>query len=197
MPDVRFMHGSPGSSRLDVYTGGRRVASNLHYGRHSDYHVMPEGDHEYSLYPAGRRFRPIVRSRVVIGPIRRYTIAVSGYPRRVILLPVPDLVPAAAPGMVYIKFVHLSPNAPNLDLILPDGTALFSNIGYNGRTAYIPLSPGSYTLQVVATGSVRVLMTVPANLASGGAYTVYGLGLMGSAANPLRASFSQDGASQY
>jgi hypothetical protein len=197
MPDVRFMHGSPGNSRFDVYTGGRRVASNLGYGRHSDYHNMPEGDHDYTLYPAGRRFRPIARSRVVIGPVNRYTVAVSGYSRRVVLLPLPDIVEVAAPGMAYIKFVHLSPNAPNFDIILPDGTVLFSNIGYNGRTAYVPLSPGNYTLQVVAAGTGQVLTTVTANLSSGATYTVYSLGLTGSISNPLRASVSLDGAEQY
>ncbi len=186
MAYIRFMHATPGGAHVDLYAGGRRIASNVPYGRLTDYYNIPGGTHEISLYPAGRHDRAIISGSIELTPNGYYTIASSGYPANVALVPISEQPPAAMPGMAYIRFVHLSPNAPNVDITLPDGTVLFSNIGYNTRTGYISVNTGSYTLQVVPTGTNQVLLTVPVMLAGGGVYTVYVLGMVGSSSNPLR-----------
>jgi hypothetical protein len=186
MAYIRFLHGTPGGQHVDLYAGGRRIASNIPYGHLTEYHHIPGGTHEITLYPAGSRVRPLFRGRIVLTPGGYYTIATSGYPANIALVPISELPTAVAPGMAALRLVHLSPNAPNVDLTLPDGTVLFSNIGYNTRTGYINVSPGTYTLQVVPTGTNQVLLTVPVTLVSGQPYTVYILGMVGSSSNPLR-----------
>jgi hypothetical protein len=195
MAYARFMHGAPGTSNFDVYAGGRRLYSNLNYGMYSDYLYIPDGLNQLALYPAGSLANPYASSIYALTPGGYYTFALSGYPGGVTMLPMPEQQPTLIPGQSYIRVAHLSPNAPNVDITLPDGTVLFSNVGYNGRTGYIALSPGVYSLQVSPTGTNQVVMTIPSiSLAPGTTYTVALLGLMGSSANPLRAVVAQDGA---
>jgi hypothetical protein len=195
MAYARFMHGAPGASNFDVYAGGRRLYSNLNYGMYSDYLYIPDGLNEFTLYPAGARVNPLVSSSIAISPGGVYTIAASGYPGRVALLSLQEQQMGISPGLSYLRFVHMSPNTPNVDVILPDGTVLFGNIGYNARTGYVALTPVAYALQVVPTGTNQVLMTIPSvALAPGTTYTLFLTGLMGSTSNPLRAAVSQDGA---
>jgi hypothetical protein len=194
MAYARFMHGAPGTSNFDVYAGGRRLYSNLNYGMYSDYLYIPDGLSQIALYPAGSLVNPFVNSSIALTPGGYYTFALSGYPGGVTMLPLPEQLPAISPGQSYFRFVNLSPNVPNVDITLPDGTVLFSNVGHNARTGYIALSPGAYSLQVSPTGTNQVIMTMPSlSLAPGTTYTISLLGLMGSSSNPMRAVIAQDG----
>ncbi len=194
MAYARFMHGSPGAGSFDVYAGGARLYSNIPYGALSNYMYFPDGLNQLSLYPAGTLVNPLVSTSYTLVPGGIYTFALGGYPGGATMLPLPELLPAISPGQSYLRFVNLSPNSPKVDVILPDGTVLFGNIGANARTGYVALSPGTYALQVVPAGTTQVIMTLPSlTLALGTTYTVSLLGLMGSSANPLRAVFAQDG----
>ncbi|MGD0153104.1 MAG: DUF4397 domain-containing protein [Thermacetogeniaceae bacterium] len=194
MPEVRFLHASPGVSNVDIYVNGSRYASNVPYNQHTGYLRFPGGAHQIIIYPAGRRLRPIFSGSVTLNPEGFYTIAASGYPGRVVLLPISEQPPMAVSGQAYVKFAHLSPNTPNVDIVLPDGTVLFSNIGYNGRTSYVAVTPGTYTLYVNLAGTNQTVLTVPnVVLAPGVAYTVYATGVQGSSSNPLRVVITQDG----
>ena len=93
----------------------------------------------------------------------------------------------------YIRFAHLSPNAPAVDIALPDGTVLFSDIQYQEYTDYINVAPGNYTLQVKLAGGDDVVLTVPnVKLLPGTIYTVFAVGLAGGTP-PLDALIAVDG----
>jgi len=195
MAYARFMHGAPGTSNFDVYAGGTRMYSNLNYGMYSDYLYMQDGLNQIALYPAGSMLNPLVSSYYTLSPGGYYTFALSGYPGGVTMLHLPTQLPTLTSGQSYVRVVHLSPNAPNVDVTLPDGTVIFSNVGYNARTGYVALSPGTYSLLVSPTGTNQVVLTIPSlTLAPGTAYTVAVMGLAGSLSNPLRAVVAQDGA---
>jgi hypothetical protein len=190
------MHGSPGASGLDVYAGGNRLYSNLGYGMYSDYMYLPDGLNQISLYPAGSLSNPLYNGSLVLTPGGYYTFALSGYPGGISVLPLQEQIAGVSSGQSAIRLVNMSPNSPNVDIALPDGTVIFGNVGYNARTGYSALSPGTYSLQVVQSGTSQVVMSIPSiNLAPGTSYTLYLLGLMGSTTNPLRAVVTQDGTS--
>jgi hypothetical protein len=122
-----------------------------------------------------------------------YTIGVGGYPGHVVMLPAQEQAALAA-GQSALRFVNMSPNAPNVDVVLPDGTMLFTNIGSHTRTGYATMIPATYTFQIAQTGTAMVLVsTPPAVLAPGASYTLAMLGLIGSSSSPLRAMVAQDG----
>ncbi|MPM72935.1 hypothetical protein SDC9_119911 [bioreactor metagenome] len=121
------------------------------------------------------------------------TVAAINKLANISLLPIMELyMPMYDKRISYIKFAHLSPNAPAVDIALPDGTKLFTNIKYKQYTDYINAAPGNYTLLVKPTGTDQVALTVPnVNLLPGKIYTVYAVGLLGETP-PLDAIISID-----
>ncbi len=78
-----------------------------------------------------------------------------------------------------VRFAHFSPNAPAVDITLPNGTVLFRNVPYKAVTDYIRVAPGTYTLQVRPTGSNQVVLTVPDVVINpNDMKTIYAIGLV-------------------
>jgi hypothetical protein len=92
-----------------------------------------------------------------------------------------------------LRFAHLASAAPALDLVT-DGTTLFSDVGYQDVTEYVPVNPATYTLRLRSAGTGGVVLTAPnATLTSGRFYTVYAVGMPGSGAPPLQVLIPLDG----
>jgi hypothetical protein len=84
------------------------------------------------------------------------------------------------PNNAMIRFTHLSPNAPAVDITLPDGTILFGNVPFMHLTRYLSVPASNYTLQVRVAGTPTVVLTVPnVVLEPDTFYTVYAVGLVG------------------
>ena len=108
------------------------------------------------------------------------TVAAIGTLSDIGLLAITDANEARKPGKAMIRFLHLSPNAPAVDITLPDGTVIFSNVSFKQITPYIDVAPMNYTLQVRVAGTSSVVLTVPnVNLVADKYYTVYAIGLAG------------------
>jgi hypothetical protein len=92
-----------------------------------------------------------------------------------------------------IRFAHLAPDVPAVDVALPDGTVLFSNVTYSSVTSYLAVAVGNYTLQVRVGGTDQVVLTLPnVYLAPGIASTIFAIGLL-TGTPPLQAIVAMDG----
>ena len=108
------------------------------------------------------------------------TVAAVGTLSDIELLAIPDANETRMPGKALIRFLHLSPNAPAVDITLPDGTVIFSNVSFKHITPYMDVTPMSYTLQVRVAGTSNIVLTVPnVNLMTNKYYTIYAIGLVG------------------
>ncbi|MPN48441.1 hypothetical protein SDC9_196048 [bioreactor metagenome] len=91
-----------------------------------------------------------------------------------------------------VKFVHMSPNAPAVDITLADGKKLFTNISFKQATDYIMVTPGVYGIQVRLAGTNTIVLTVPNVSIQGGIpYSIYAIGLAGGKP-PLAAVLVED-----
>ena len=100
-----------------------------------------------------------------------------------------DLTPPAA-GKALVRFLHLSPDAPAVDVaIASSGTVVFGNTSFKGFTAFTPLNAGTYNLDIRLTGTSTVALVLPAiTLQEGKIYTVFAKGLVqGTGAQALGA----------
>lgn len=175
---LRLLHAAPLTGRVDVYANGNPIAGNLVYRGFSPYVKLPPGRYNITVYPAGATVGPIISSVLELRPGSIYTAAIIGRTPDVELYTVPDIRVPIPSGMANVRFVHLSPGAPAVDVTLPDGRILFSNISYKGITGYIPLAPGRYTIQLRLAGTNTVVLTVP-NIVLRPArnYSLYAIGL--------------------
>jgi hypothetical protein len=124
-----------------------------------------------------------------------FTVAAVGLRPNISLLPIEEPKTAIPSGMAMIRFSHLSPTAPAVDITLPDGRVLFSNVQYLETTGYLPVPPATYRLQARIAGTSQVVLDVPnIRLMQNNYYTVYAVGLPGSQP-PLQVLIPLDGQS--
>jgi hypothetical protein len=192
---VRILHASPGASPVDIYINNRKAISNLKYREFTEYLPLPYGRYNIKLFPAGRTTNPIIDTMVDIPPRTILTVAAINKPENIALLPIEDVQMPIQQGKTYLRFVHLSQNAPNVDVKLPDGTELFTDVGYKEITDYIEVNPGTYTVEVFPTGTNQRVLYVPnIRLRPNRFYTVYAVGLVNERP-PLQVLIPLDGSS--
>lgn len=76
-----------------------------------------------------------------------------------------------------LRVVHASPDAPAVDVLVDEATAL-TNVPYRAASAYLTVSPGDRRLRVRATGTTTTVIDATANLENRANYTVIATGLL-------------------
>lgn len=177
---VRIIHTVPDAPNVDIYANDQLIVNNLAYGVYTDYLPIPEGTYRISLYVAGTKDSAVISNMLTVNRNAIITVAAVGTLSDIELLAIPDANETRMPGKALIRFLHLSPNAPAVDITLPDGTVIFSNVSFKHITPYMDVTPMSYTLQVRVAGTSNVVLTVPnVNLVANKYYTIYAIGLVG------------------
>jgi ABC-type uncharacterized transport system permease subunit len=99
-----------------------------------------------------------------------------------------DLTMPAA-GQAHVRFVHLSSDAPAVDITTKDGTVVFPNVSFKKFTNFLPLNAGSYDLQVRLAGTSTVVLDLNGiRLDNRKIYTVFARGFVsGSGGTALNA----------
>ena len=177
---VRVIHTVPDAPNVDIYANDKLIINNLAYGSYTDYLPIPEGTYKISLYVAGTKNSPVLANMLTVNKNSILTVAAVGTLSDIGLLAITDADETRKPGKAMARFLHLSPNAPAVDITLPNGTVIFSNISFKHITSYIDVAPMNYTLQVRVAGTSNVVLTVPnLNLNADKYNTVYAIGLVG------------------
>ena len=193
MGKVRVIHTVPDAPNVDIYANDKLIISNLAYSDYTDYLSIPEGTYKISVYVAGTKDSPVLSNMITVNKNSILTVAAVGTLTDIALLANTDSNEARKPAKAMIRFLHLSPNAPAVDITLPDGTVIFSNVAFKHITPYIDVMPMNYTLQVRVAGTSNVVLTVPdVNLDADRYYTIYAIGLAGGSPE-LEALLLQDG----
>lgn len=175
---IRILHASPNAPGVDVYVNNVLTARDVTYKEFTQYIPLAGGLYNIKAYPTGTKVNPVIDTNVNIPPSSIFTIAVTGMLADIALTLVQEPPIQRLPSETFIRIAHLSPNTPNVDITLPSGTKLFSDVEYKEVTDYIPIRPGVYELQARQMGTNNIILTVPnTNLRSGNIYTVYIVGL--------------------
>lgn len=180
MGHVRVLHAVPDAPNVDVYANDKIIAKNLAFGENTPYVPVAAGNYEIELYVAGTKGSPVLANSLSIRNDSILTVAAAGTLKTIGFLAIPDSNMPMERGKAMVRFAHLSPNAPAVDITLPNGTILFRNVSYKQLAPYISVAPMNYTLQVRVAGTPNVVLTVPnVNLDQNKSYTVYAIGLVG------------------
>lgn len=189
---IRVLHASPDAPPVDIYIDGKKAIDNLAYGMMAGYVSIEAGERKIEVFPAGSTKNPVISAKVPLDADTFTTIAAVGKLANIEPLVLMDYDTMVPKNSSLIRFVHMSPNAPAVDITLPDGKKLFSNVGFKQVTDYISVNPGNYTLQVRLPGTNTVVLTLPNIKLEGGVpYSVYAIGLAGGMP-PLTAVIVED-----
>lgn len=85
--------------------------------------------------------------------------------------------PVAAQDDAFVRVVHASPDAPNVDVWV-DGETVLTDVPFTAVSDYLALPAGTYTVQVTATGSTDAVIDADLTLEAGASYTVAATGLL-------------------
>lgn len=193
MSYVRVIHTVPDGPNVDVYANDELIVSDLAYGDYTDYLTIPEGRYKISLHVAGSETPAVLSNMLTVNPGSIMTVAAVGTLDDIGMLAITDTNNTRNSREASLRFLHLSPNAPAVDITLPNGTVIFSNVSFKDITPYIDVPPMDYTLQVRVAGTSDVVLTVPnVNPMANNFYTVYAIGLVGGDPK-LDALLIQDG----
>lgn len=175
---VRLLHASPGAPGVDVFANGKPIARNVRYRAFTPYIKVVPGTYRITVYPAGTTTKPLIDTQMTFQPNSIYTAAAIGRAPNIELFTVPEPKVATPPGRANVRFVHLSPNGPSVDITTPDGKIIFPNVKYKGITNYTAMAPGRHTLQARISGTDKAVLNVPNILLKPRRnYTVYAIGL--------------------
>ena len=180
MSFVRVIHAVPDAPNVDIYADDELIVRNLAYGNYTDYMPIPEGRYRISLYVTGTTNSPVLSNMLNVNRNDALKVAAVGTLDTIAFIAIPDNNSHMERNKAMVRFLHLSPNAPAVDITLPDGTVIFNNVSFKHITDYKAVSPMDYTLQVRVAGTDNVVLTVPnINLDEDEFYTVYAIGLAG------------------
>ena len=177
---IRVLHASPNSPAVDVYANGNLLISDLAYMEISPYLPVASANYTITVFPSGETANPVIDTEVFIPENTIFNLAAVGELPDVSLFPIPEPATVPTSGRACVRFVHLSPNAPAVDITLADGSEVFTDIEYLEATDYVCVPSQTYTFQVTPTGSDDIVLTIPnVQLSSNNVYTIYAVGLVG------------------
>jgi hypothetical protein len=175
-PRVRIGHCSPDAPNVDVHVDGDPAFEDVAFGDLSDYAMLSTGDHDIRVVPAGGG-DAVIETSLELETGTAYTVLATG-----VLADIEPTVFIDEPGeppsnRAHVRFIHASPDAPNVSIRVVDGPELFANVGFREASAYEAVDDGTYDLEVRPMGDDEAVLTLDdVSLPGGTAYSAVAIG---------------------
>ncbi|HMN48437.1 MAG TPA: DUF4397 domain-containing protein [Ignavibacteriaceae bacterium] len=176
---VLVTHASPDAPGVDLLVDNVVAGTNLTFPNSTGYLEVNAGTRNVKVNVTGTSTTAI-QANLNLEANKIYSVfAVNNVASIEPLVLVDDLT-APATGKAHVRFIHLSPNAPAVDITTNTGAVVFANYTFKKASAFTPLDAGTYNLQVRLAGTSTVVLDLPGiTLTSGKIYTVFAKGLVG------------------
>ncbi|WP_161889963.1 DUF4397 domain-containing protein [Pontibacter russatus] len=177
--DVMVVHASPDAPGVDLLVNNTKVNNApLVYPTNTGYLDVPSGTQNIKVNAAGTS-TTVIEANLDLEPDGDYTVFAINTLSDIEALVLEDDLSDPADGMAHVRFVHLSPDAPAVDVAVQGGPVLFSNSSFKDASDFMPVAAGTYTLEVRPAGSTDVVLTIPdVSLADDAIYTVFAKGFL-------------------
>jgi hypothetical protein len=175
------VHASPDAPGVDLYVDNAKAGSDLAFPNNTPYLSVDAGTRDVAVKVAGSSVT-VLSANLVLNSNTNYSVfAVDSVANLGALVLIDDLT-APAMGKAHVRFVHLSPNAPAVDIAVTGGPVLIANKSFQEYTAFTPFDAGTYDLEVRLAGTSTVALSLPGiTLVDGKIYTVFAKGFAGAA----------------
>lgn len=179
---VKVIHAVPAAGSVDFYLNGtKQNSSAVSYGEQTGYIATANGDKTAEFKTS------LDNNTILSAPVSfdggNYTLFATGQSSNNTLttLLVEDNLQTPGTGKVRVRFVHVSPDAPTVNLIANDSTWATSRT-YKSATDFIEVNAGSYIFKLNRTDNGTTAYTSESiSLTSGKNYTLVARGLAGNA----------------
>lgn len=198
-PQARLMviHASPDAPGVDLLIDdNKKNSAALTYPNNTGYLNVDAGTRNIKVNAAGTT-TTVINANLQFTANQNYSVYAINNVASISAIAVTDNLTAPASGNAHIRFFHLSPNAPAVNVGTLNGTTftgVFNNRSFETQTtaaanqAFTPVPAGTYNFDVrLASGGTSVLTLNNITLQAGKIYTVFAKGLVGNATTPLGA----------
>lgn len=176
---VLVVHASPDAPGVDLLVDNAVAGTNLTFPNNTGYLNVPAGTRNVKVNVTSTS-TTVIEADLNLEDGRAYSVFAIDSVANISALVLADDLSAPASGKAHVRFVHLSPNAPAVDITLTDGTIVFGNTAFSEFKGFTPLDAGTYNLQVRVAGTSTVVLDLPnIALANGKIYTVFAKGFVG------------------
>ena len=191
---LSVVYAAPDGPAADFYINNSLVnTSQLTYGNYIPYFKLTTGTNKAGFFDTGS-LTTIAIDSINIKVNQVYTLFFANLVAKRDFLLTTDTLVAPINGGASIRLANMSPNAPNVDLMI-GGKVIVSNKSYKQVSSFtaIPVS-GNDTLKIVQTGTSNVLGVVNAvTVQSEGVYTIWLYGFVnGTNGQGLNANLMQN-----
>ncbi len=190
---LRLLHALPGAPSVDVYANNSLIASGLPYKGFTEYLQIIPATYHIQVFAAGTTGPALLDTAVEIPAQSINTAAVIGTPSNPSIKTFYETVIQIPQGQLYLRFANLVQDSAGMDLVLSNGTELFSDVTFGMATNYSQIPAGTYVFYLQQSGTNRSLLYVPnIQLQAGRFYTIYAVGRIDST-TPLQVLIPLDG----
>ena len=179
-PQARVMavHASPNAPAVDLLVDNAVAGTGLAYPGNTPYLAVPPGTRNIKVNVAGSSTTVIDATLPLTGGVN-YTVFASDSVSKIGPVVLTDDLTTPAAGKAHVRFVHLSPNAPAVDVAVQSGPVLFADKAFKQFTPFTPVDAGTYDLEVRLAGTSTVVLPLPGiQLQAGKIYTVFARGFV-------------------
>lgn len=179
--DVMVTHASPDAPGVDLLIDNvKKNSAALTYPNNTGYLETESGTRNIKVNVAGTTTTVINADLMLTKDVNYSVFAIDSVSKISAIVFVDDLSAPAA-GKAHVRFLHLSPNAPAVDVaVASSGAVVFGNVSFKEGTAFTALDAGTYNLDVRVAGTSTVALVLPAiTLQAGKIYTVFAKGFLG------------------
>ena len=182
--NLMVVHASPDAPSVDLYLDENKVNGDpLEFPNNTGYLQIDAGARKVAVNPAGSN-TSVISDTLTFDPNKSYSLfAINVVASIEAIATEDDLTPPAA-GKAHIRFLHLSPDAPAVDIAVKGGPTLFPNSKFKDVSDFLPVDAASYDIEVRVAGTNNVALELNGiNLEAGKIYTVFAKGLLAGQGN--------------
>ncbi len=177
--NVKVVHASPDAPGVDLLVDNAVVRTNLTFPNFTPYLEVDAGTRNIKVNVTGTSTTAI-QANLNLEANKNYSVFAVNNVASIEPLVFEDDLTSPASGKAHVRFIHLSPNAPAVDITTNTGVVIFPNSSFKNATSFTPVDAGTYNLQVRLAGTSTVVLDLPGiSVASGKIYTVFAKGLVG------------------
>lgn len=170
---VSLYQASPNSPDLNIILDTKVIASSFEYADHTGYLRFFSGQRKLQFGPTGAS-NIVVDTTMKFEDAKAYSVFVVDTYEKADLLVLNDDITGPGEGKAKVRFLNLSPDAPEVDLVVTDtGTPLFTGKAFKETSDFVEVDAKKWGFSVKLASGAEVLLSMPnAILMEGWSYTI-------------------------
>lgn len=176
---VRVIHASPDAPNVDVLADGGPLFLDAPFTGITPYQTVPANVYNVQVVVAGTTGPAVIDADLNLFYNKYYTVVATDFVSNITPLVLEDSRDFVSFKNASLRFIHASPDAPNVDIKVVDGPYLFQDIAFQSVGDYVTIPYGRYDLEVRVAGTDTVALTIEnANFRRASTNTVVAVGTL-------------------